>query len=237
MTMHELSSDQILKRRMALAAAAVAVVGGGACATAVTMANSSKSTTAIKPSGIAISDEIVAYGRPDAELESKLGVKSVAFLGRQHTYLLIEGGDELLGFAQLDPTRLMLMPDGQQQYVSKDNVIWGALRFRYLPGTEGFTAQERELLKRLQFIPIDTYWAKRVSIKGRVLDAVDVSSGQLPDMVKPRKIVFFFPPATETTPNLGAIALLPLAVAVDVVTAPLQLLGGAAFLLVTGARR
>lgn len=213
-------------RRFALFGLAAALVGGLGCATAIT--GSSLTKTTWKEGDVVLNETILALGKPDDNFAKQIAnPNAVAFLGKNNTYLLVEGGDRLMTFAQqLDSNRVSLVADSKALYL-RDKAVWGTLRFTYsAPAGEALTVEEKKNLAKLNFTTQSSgMYATSVQVKGAVYPAVSIASSGLAQLHQSRELVFHAPPTTETTPNLGNIALLPVAVVVDVVTAPLQLLG------------
>ncbi|MDT8991191.1 hypothetical protein RQP54_09975 [Curvibacter sp. APW13] len=223
-----------LNRRHAMALGlGAAVVGGWGCATAVVSSQTSTSKTV--EGDVVLSDDILAFGRADEAMAKSMGKADVvAFLGAANTYLLVEGGSALLAMTQLDPARLSLTPDNHRLYL-KDKTVWGTLEFNYTSDAATATDAEKALFKTLGFVRTTPQTVRRmVSIKGAVYPAIQLQGAAFTAMQKPRPLRFHAPPSTETKPNIGAMALLPAAIVVDVVTAPLQLLGGLAVLISLG---
>jgi hypothetical protein len=221
-------NSQLTRRQSSLIIASVAMIGGFGCATMVT-SSGGFSSTKVKEGEIVFTDTILALGRPDASMTAAVDNPNVvAFLGRSHTYFLGKGGEKLMSLAQqLDHDQLVLEPDNHKLYV-RGQTIWGSLHLTYtlkfgLQATE--VQQERGRLLKLGFFPggNGTY-ASDIAIEGVVRPAV-----KLPDSITTLRrtpdLVFRAPPTTETTPNVGKLAMLPLAIIVDIVTAPIQLLG------------
>lgn len=212
---------------------AAAVVGGFGCATAVV--SSGTTTTRVIEGAVVLTDDIVAFGRPDAAMAQSMGkADAVAFLGRTNTYLLVEGGDALLSMTRLDPARLTLRPDSHRLFL-KDKTIWGTLEFSYASDAATATEEEKALFKSLRFYrSTPKTMTRSVSIKGAVYPAIPLQGAAFTEMQKARALSFRAPSSTETKPDVGKIAMLPAAIVVDLVTAPLQLLGAGVLLLSLG---
>lgn len=223
----------VTRRHAVALGLAAAVVGGFGCATAVVGSGTSK--TKVIEGAVVLSDDIVAFGRPDAAMAKSMGkADAVAFLGRANTYLLVEGGDALLSMTKLDPTRLTLTPDNHRLFI-KDKTVWGMLEFSYASDVATASEEEKALFKTLRFFRSSpTTMTRKVSIKGAVYPAIALQGAAFTEMQKARKLSFRAPSSTETQPDLGSIALLPAAIVVDVVTAPLQLLGAGVLFLSLG---
>jgi hypothetical protein len=206
-------------------------MGSFGCATTM-LASSSRSTTRVIEGAVALTDDIVAFGQPDAAMAKSMGRSDVvAFLGTTNTYLLVEGGPALLAMTRLDPARLALKVDSKRLFIN-DKTIWGQLEFEYASEEAWETADERAAFKALGFERSSPQGVtRRCEIKGAVYPPLKVQGTGFKPMQTARKLAFRAPPTTETKPDVGKLVLLPVTILVDVVTAPLQLLGGAVMLL------
>jgi hypothetical protein len=229
-----MKSIDFTRRHAVVLGLGAAVVGGLGCATAV-VSSGSNTTSKVIEGAVVLTDDIVAFGRPDEALAKSMGkADAVAFLGTTNTYLLVEGGEALLSMAKLDPARLTLTPDNHRLFV-KDKTIWGTLEFSYASDAATATEEERALFKTLRFYRSSPKAVTRiVNIKGAVYPAIKLQGASFTEMQKARKLSFRAPSTTETKPDVGKIAMLPAAIVVDVVTAPLQLLGAGVLLLSLG---
>jgi hypothetical protein len=227
-------TQQFTRRHAVVLGLGAAVVGGVGCATAV-VSSGSNSTTKTVEGAVVLSDNIVAFGRPDEAMAKAIGkTDAVAFLGTTNTYLLLEGGDALLSMAQLDPARLALATDNHRLFL-KDKTVWGTLEFSYASDAATATDEEKATFKTLRFIRNTPKTVRRtVNIKGAVYPAIPLQGGAFTEMQKARKLDFRAPPTTVTKPDVGKMAMLPGAIVLDVLTAPLQLLGVGVVLLSAG---
>ncbi len=225
------------RRATALGVSLLALVGGGGCATALTMSGS-KGTTITKPGDLVLDDTIVALGRPDAAFAKQINnPRAIAFFGKANTYLLVTGGERLLGFAQdLDSKKIALIKDSGMLFL-KDKTVWGSLKFTYT--APSISADEEARLRKAGFTKTanaDVY-AATVYIQGAVYPAMSLGSQTSGSLHQARELSFRSAPTTETKPDLSKIITLPLAVVVDIVTAPLQLLGFLVFMVGMGASK
>jgi hypothetical protein len=226
-----MTSSRTTRRQATLIGLGLGAVGSFGCATTM-LASSSRSTTQVIEGAVALTDDIVAFGQPDAAMAKSMGRSDVvAFLGTTNTYLLVEGGPALLAMTRLDPARLALKVDSKRLFI-KDKTIWGQLEFEYASEEARETADERAAFKALGFERSSPQGVtRRVEIKGAVYPPLKVQGTGFKPMQTARKLAFRAPPTTETKPDVGKLVLLPVTILIDVVTAPLQLLGGAVMLL------
>lgn len=223
--------SQLTRRHAMIFGLSAGLIGGLGCATAIVSSGPS-TTTALVEGAVAVTDDIVAFGRPNEAMAKAIGkADAVAFLGTSHTYLLVEGGEALLGMTALDPARLTLTPDSHRLHI-KDNTIWGTLEFTYSGEINAETDEVKAALKALKFVRRNpSLMTLNVNVKGAVYPAMPTQGQQFTVMQKPRKLVFRAPNSTETKPDLSKIVKLPAAIVFDVVTAPLQLLGAAVVMI------
>lgn len=100
-----------------------------------------------------------------------------------------------------------------------------------------FSAGEIEALAELRFHSApDGSQRANITVKGALHPALAVPP-QAQALRHSRELVFHAPPVTEKRPAVGNALAVPLAVALDVVTAPLQLLGFAVVLVLVATSR
>ncbi len=206
---------------------AAGVVGGLGCATAM-VASSGNSNAPAHFNTPILTDTVFAVARPDAELAKTLGNSdAIAFLGKQNTYLLLEGGNKLMRIAtELDGNRLTLV-DMPRQLFLKDKTAWGRLSLNYTveQGTSAGTA-EIEKLQALGFTAgRNGSYRLEVKVKAALYPPVKVNDDQLQQFKRRRELKFFNPPDSSPPPDLDKLLVLPLAIAVDAATMPVQLFG------------
>lgn len=231
-----MSKTRTMTRRYAVVGALMAaVVGGVGCATSFVASRPSKTVSV--EGDVALTDEIVAFGRPNEAMTKAMKRANVmAFLGKNNTYLLVEGGDTLLGMTKLDPARLTLTPDSHELFISNKS-IWGFLQFSYAADAASLSESEGAALTALNFVrEAPGTLTLRVAIKGAVYPAIPLQGAGFTEMQNARKLSFRAPSSVQTRPDLAKIALLPASIVLDVVTAPLQLLGVAVLMLSAGGK-
>lgn len=201
------------------------IAGSMGCATMYTASTiSSKGRTHDIP---VLTDEIVAIGRPDPVLVRELGQKNVvAFLGMKNTYMLFKGGEELEQIAQggLEGNRITLDTTHAQHLYLKDKQVWGDLLLTY-SGTGKMSPQEQEELARLSFSPRtdgQNIFERSVSIEGVLYPAIKLSARQDALRIR-RSFTLYSTQNTQPSTHYAAVALLPLAVAADIVLTPVYL--------------
>ncbi len=208
------------------------IAGSMGCAT--TMALDAAKTRGKVSTQLAFSDDIVAIGQPDAALAKKLGQKqAIAVLGVKHTYLLFKGGTELQSLTQsgLNAKYLTIYASHLPQLYVKDKRLWGRLRINYISPHPVSDAQ-LTLLKKSGF-SLSTqkpkastsnpqHYMRYIQIKG-VLHPPLALPPQYTALSIRRSINFYTSQQIPEHLNLGAVALVPLAMAVDVLLSPVYL--------------
>ncbi len=212
------------------------LVGGLGCATAMVASSGNSNAYAYYHTPI-LTDTIFALARPDDALAKKIGNDdSIAFIGKKNTYLLIEGGNQLMNIAkELNGDRLTL--DKSTQLFLKDKIAWGSLSLSYA-SKENISQDEADIAK-LQTLGFKAdrsgVYRLKVKVKGAVYPAVSVSNDQLQQFKQSRALSFYNPPDSSPPPDLGKLVELPIAIAIDVATAPIQLFGLLGAVLVISA--
>lgn len=208
-------------RRLALVATALALVGGLGCATVGLTSLATRKGAPID-GDVVMKDSIIAFGIPSPELSKAINRPAMAFIGQAHTYLLVKGGDELQSIAKtLSAEKLQVTEDSKSLYL-KDGLTWGSLEVAYQDPAPDETAKLRDL----GFKPSQAnLYRKTIEVEGKVYPALSLQSGSPHLLVKPRTLAFRAPPKDGGHPDLGYLALLPAALAVDIVTAPILLIG------------
>jgi len=184
-----------------------------------------------------LSDTIFAIGLPDAALARELGVPhAVAFLGEKNTYLLTEGGEVLLQVAtELDGKRMHVSATGSRGLYLKDQSVWGSLSIFFGPAE---SPNEITAINRLGFAGPGSFgvYEKKIRVKGMLYPAIVLSDEQGQKFKQKRKVSLYSPP-DSTPPPSHAPLVRPAAIAADIVTLPIQLLGLGAIAIVLGDRR
>ena len=201
------------------------IAGSMGCATMYT-------TSAISSQGkshdvLALTDEVVAIGRPDPVLLRELGKSNVvAFLGLKNTYMLFKGGEELENIARgnLDGDRIVLDTTSSQHLYLKDKQVWGNLLLIYRPERQ-VSSIESETLTKLGFSPRGNEknaFERYVYVEGVLYPAIKLSNQQGLIRVR-RAITLYRSEYVQPPPNYAAVVLLPLAIATDIVLTPVYL--------------
>ena len=192
-----------------------------------------------------VQDKIFAIGKLDHEGEKALEIPGgLVFLGEKQSYLIVKGGAELQAIAKSSVGPEVEILDGYYQSNShlyiQDQKFWGDVALRvssdnsYSPGQQaelgglGFVKEEQNKYGNKREV-----YLKTLPLEGVTMKPITVPTKMAEHLTHSRSIAFY-PPGDQKAPlNLGKYVALPFAVAVDVVTAPIQILGfGTLFLII-----
>lgn len=209
--------------------AALLMTSLSGCATY--MASQSTETTTKITKTLAYEDAILGMGQPTGENISAEARNFLALIGEKQTYLLTEGADEikaivknldgrLIGVNQDQPKINMLV----QQDSSEIQSVRGDVTITYNKAADRLTEQERKTLTELKFTLAEdkqSYW-RSLHIQGVVYPPVKNLAAIASQFKQTRPVQFYKTEYKQNHNPLRAI-LLPLGVAFDVVTAPIQI--------------
>lgn len=209
--------------------AALLMTSLSGCATY--MASQSTETTTKITKTLAYEDAILGMGQPTGENISAEARNFLALIGEKQTYLLTEGADEikaivknldgrLIGVNQDQPKINMLV----QQDSSEIQSVRGDVTITYNKAADRLTEQERKTLIELKFtLAADeqSYW-RSLHIQGVVYPPVK-NLAAIASQFKQTRPVQFYKTEYKQNHNPLRVILLPLGVAFDVVTAPIQI--------------
>ena len=209
--------------------AALLMTSLSGCATY--MASQSTETTTKITKTLAYEDAILGMGQPTGENISAEARNFLALIGEKQTYLLTEGADEikaivknldgrLIGVNQDQPKINMLV----QQDSSEIQSVRGDVTITYNKAADRLTEQERKTLTELKFILSEdkqSYW-RSLHIQGVVYPPVK-NLAAIASQFKQTRPVQFYKTESKQNHNPLRVILLPLGVAFDVVTAPIQI--------------
>ena len=220
-------AEQNRGRRVVLVAVSAAVIGGMGCATTALVASSTQRGPSTE-GAVAWTDTIVALGRPGPELARKINnPTAMAFLGTEHTYLLVKGGDTLANVAKgLDPARVELTADNHALFV-ENGITWGHVSLQYKAQTDGtFATDEASKLSALGFMRRNPKtFVINIPVEGKIYPPLVAESDAMQKLSQSRTLVFHNPAVPGGHPSAGNLIALPATLALDIVTAPLQLIG------------
>ena len=209
--------------------AALLMTSLSGCATY--MASQSTETTTKITKTLAYEDAILGMGQPTGENISAEARNFLALIGEKQTYLLTEGADEikaivknldgrLIGVNQDQPKINMLV----QQDSSEIQSVRGDVTITYNKAAARLTEQERKTLTELKFkLAQDeqSYW-RSLRIQAVVYPPAKNLTAIASQFKQTRPVQFYKTEYKQNHNPLRAI-LLPLGVAFDVITAPIQI--------------
>ena len=209
--------------------AALLMTSLSGCATY--MASQSTETTTKITKTLAYEDAILGMGQPTGENISAEARNFLALIGEKQSYLLTDGADEikaivknldgrLIGVNQDQPKINMLV----QQDSSEIQSVRGDVTITYNKAADRLTEQERKTLTELKFTLAEdkqSYW-RSLHIQGVVYPPVKNLAAIASQFKQTRPVQFYKTEYKQNHNPLRAI-LLPLGVAFDVVTAPIQI--------------
>ena len=176
-----------------------------------------------------LSDEIVAIGRPDAEMSRQLhNDHIVAFIGLKNTYLLFQGGEELERISRLNVDKIRIAVDAGANccLYMKDRQVWGVIALTYGNDGKPVTDQEELELERGGFNKTEgnggIFYQTEVKVEGGVYPALHVPDAASSRLSTHRTINFFNSKDSKPPKNTGWL-MLPIAIGIDVVLLPVYL--------------
>ena len=212
------------QRIVILSLCCAAAVGGLGCAT-MYAANRDNPRAEKHYNEPILTDTICALAIPDESLSEKVGSDAIAFLGQKHTYLLVQGGDELVRIGRELDGEFLTIEGNQRRMFMKDTTIWGEINMTYqIPDELTADAATTNQLIELGFTPrrSGTY-ERTTAVKGAIQPPLDIKD--VPAFKKCRDISFFNPPDSSPPPDLDKYVLVPLGVATDIILTPVYLFG------------
>jgi hypothetical protein len=197
---------------------------------------------------LAITDEIVALGKPSPELAKTLELEhAVAFIGLQHTYLLYEGGEEIERISQLKLDNGEIDIGTTWSSYVKDSKVWGNVVVNISLSKRPSSNVHEELTKggfvlsEGNFILLEgntAHYSKLINVEGIVAPAIEIPKNQFTSLSRRHKILLFKPndSAHSKLKNTSAVPVKVAAALLDVVLIPAYItLGGIVmFAMATG---
>lgn len=209
------------------------------CATA--LVSEARKMAAISPKARAnepiYQDAVLAVVRPDeATRDKSKNGHALVFVGEQYSYLILEGGDGLLEVRQRFGAGNVRLEPGR--FFVKDEDIWGEVALHVAATQEKpLTDSELAALRRQGFAGDELNgMVRNFHVRGlrTKRSGIPADATRAPD-VRREPVLRFYPPPDSAAAGVGGYdALIPLALLVDVLTLPIQLLGFIVLLIVPG---
>ena len=175
-------------------------------------------------------DSVLAIGQPnEASLKAIGDPHALMFLGVQHSYLLRTGGQQLLRISRELDGSCIGPAESAYALALKGDLFWGKITIYYEHKDGGpCSREERSKLAELGFKRDDgavDFYETEVKVNGILCPAISTSGPLMQAFKVQRKLSFYKPPPSAAIPVIKRIVVMPVAVAADIVTSPLQLLG------------
>ncbi|MCP3898024.1 hypothetical protein [Moraxella sp.] len=224
-------------KRVALTCALGAVLMSG-CATSSLLDDTRTTQTQNKRTTL-IDDRVVAFGSPAAN--SGVASSSVVIVGEKQSYVLTEGGTKLVNLlTKLEPKNITVDNALEFYSANNDGKFAGTMKLSYARLQDEFKRSDMQFFiqngaKECTSESDTRMNAQRfcfdVPLKGAVYPQVsnlDLVRSQFRPLTRPYSVSIYT--NTQTTTNSGRtgaekLVLLPFALAFDVVTLPVQVLG------------
>lgn len=194
-------------------------------------------------------DDLVAIGKLDPNAETQLDIPGgLVLIGTTQSYVITRGSTELEAVAKSsfgsEIEILEKYNESNSQLYLEKRKFWGAVELR-ITRDQAFSQREKDELANLGFEIKETYrirsdpyvYTKSIKLEGITIAPIKTPDGAAQNLTRPRKIAFYPPQDQDAPPSLERYAALPLAVAFDLITAPLQILGLGTVYLMLEAKR
>lgn len=173
-------------------------------------------------------DDIVAIGQiADNQSEPNRKV-SVALIGKNGTYLVEEGSEELLKIAKTPGAAVVIVKQSPQSLFASGTKFWGKVELttpRSLSIDEALRAKLEAVGFTRSSADKNPHYERSVTLSGTIAPPIDITPPTDTVLSTPRKIHFYRPKNEPAPHNYKKSLLFPFAVVGDVVTAPIQILG------------
>lgn len=216
----------------------VLILGLSGCATTILMEGNGLVSRVNEP---ILKDTVVAIGKLDNNSSKRLGYESVIVLaGERKSYLFVEGGEKIVEIAQAFSTSSVLdsnkfvLPKNYNLLFDQD-VIWGNVVFNYTlsENNQRNEVEKQEIIKLGFKENYRNHFSITIPVKASAKPALQLNALSLPKLDIGRELLFYTPNGNYVEkPNLGAIVSLPFTLTFDVITSPIQLVGGGILIFV-----
>lgn len=187
-------------------------------------------------------DKIVAIGKLGPDSEKTLGIQDgMVFLGENHSYLIVKGGAELQAVARSDIGSRVEVLDNyhytEHHLYVQDGMFWGEVGLSFTESEANLTPERLQQLSILGFVKASSSkngatYTKGIPVEGTILAPLAIPT-DIAERLTHFRSISFYPPKDQKAPlNLAKYVAMPFAVALDVVTAPIQILGFGALALI-----
>lgn len=210
------------------------------CATTELMESKSSQSSRTSSKQVLVDDQLVAFGRP-AQALPNMPASSVVIVGEKNSYVLTQGGPEMVNIlTNLTPKNIQVDSDMTFYSPRNDGYFQGERKMSYAKLKDEFKRSDYQFFlqnggKECTDASDQRIGAQRfcftVPIKGAVYPAVSNLSliqSKYSALSKPYPVTIYTQSQTAARSGNNAaekLVLLPFALAFDVVTFPIQLIG------------
>jgi len=210
------------------------------CATTELMESKSSQSSRNSSKQVLVDDQLVAFGRP-AQALPNMPASSVVIVGEKNSYVLTQGGPEMVNILiNLTPKNIQVDSDMTFYSPRNDGYFQGEMKMSYAKLKDEFKRSDYQFFlqnggKECTDASDQRIGAQRfcftVPIKGAVYPAVSNLSliqSKYSALSKPYPVTIYTQSQTAARSGNNAaekLVLLPFALAFDVVTFPIQLIG------------
>jgi len=212
------------------------------CATTELMESKSSQSSRNSSKQVLVDDQLVAFGRP-AQALPNMPASSVVIVGEKNSYVLTQGGPEMVNIlTNLTPKNIQVDSDMTFYSPRNDGYFQGEMKMSYAKLKDEFKRSDYQFFlqnggKECTDASDQRIGAQRfcftVPIKGAVYPAVSNLSliqSKYSALSKPYPVTIYTQSQSQTAARSGnnaaeKLVLLPFALAFDVVTFPIQLIG------------
>jgi len=210
------------------------------CATTELMESKSSQSSRNSSKQVLVDDQLVAFGRP-AQALPNMPASSVVIVGEKNSYVLTQGGPEMVNIlTNLTPKNIQVDSDMTFYSPRNDGYFQGEMKMSYAKLKDEFKRSDYQFFlqnggKECTDASDQRIDAQRfcftVPIKGAVYPAVSNLSliqSKYSALSKPYPVTIYTQSQTAARSGNNAaekLVLLPFALAFDVVTFPIQLIG------------
>ena len=244
-TLTKMSATSMLKTSVVMMTLASVLAMTG-CATSSLLEGDRPTKTTSKPvKQILIEDQLVAFGRPAQPL-ANMPSNSVVIVGEKQSYVLSQGGVEMANLlTTLTPQNIQVENDMNFYSPNNDGYFQGTMKLSYAKLKDEFKRGDYQYFLQHGGTDCTTQSDARINaqrfcfnvpVQGAIYPPVSNLSliqSQYKALSKPYTVTFYGQTQQSQTTSSGAntgqkLVLLPFALAFDVVTLPLQILGAIA---------
>ena len=210
------------------------------CATTELMESKSSQSSRTSSKQVLVDDQLVAFGRP-AQALPNMPASSVVIVGEKNSYVLTQGGPEMVNIlTNLTPKNIQVDSDMTFYSPRNDGYFQGEMKMSYAKLKDEFKRSDYQFFlqnggKECTDASDQRIGAQRfcftVPIKGAVYPAVSNLSliqSKYSALSKPYPVTIYTQSQSAARSGNNAaekLVLLPFALAFDVVTFPIQLIG------------